>query len=109
MFTVRVTGTLVTDPCAFETVTVYWPASSGCTVDRTSEAEVAPAITAPPFDHWYAIGAVPVATTVNVADRFRSVVRLAGCVVMVGGTGGGIVTVRTAGVLVTKLTGLVTV
>src|SRR5260370_1018546 len=54
----------------------------------------------PFFCHWLLSGAVPVATTVNVAVCPAVTVWLAGCVVIVGATGAGF-TVSVAAALVT--------
>ena len=48
--------------------------------------EVAPLIAAPFFFHWYVIGAVPVAATLNVAVCPAAIFALAGCVEIVGAT-----------------------
>jgi hypothetical protein len=48
--------------------------------------EVAPPIAAPFMLHWYAIGAVPVAATLNVAVWPEVIFALAGCEVMAGAT-----------------------
>src|SRR5262245_65198810 len=50
--------------------------------------------------HWYAIGAVPAATTANVAICPSAIVTLRGWRVMVGATAAG-VTVRRAALLLT--------
>ena len=51
--------------------------------------EVAPLIAAPFFFHWYVIGAVPVAATLNVAVCPAVIFALAGCEEIVGATGSG--------------------
>jgi hypothetical protein len=61
--------------------------------------EVAPLIAVPFRFHWYVIGAVPLAATVNVAVFPEITVWLAGCVVMDGATVAA-VTVSTAALLV---------
>src|SRR5260370_2248711 len=55
---------------------------------------------APFFCHWYPSGAVPVATTVNVAVCPAVTAWFPGCVVIVGATGAGF-TVSVAALLVT--------
>src|SRR5260370_31910049 len=55
---------------------------------------------APFFCHWYPSGAVPLATTVNVAVCPAVTVWFPGCVVIVGATGAGF-TVSVAEALVT--------
>src|SRR5260370_603811 len=55
---------------------------------------------APFFCHWYPSGAVPVATTVNVAVCPAVTVWFAGCVVIAGATAAAL-TVSVAAVLVT--------
>src|SRR5438093_11491104 len=55
---------------------------------------------APFFCHWYASGAVPLATTVNVAFCPAVTVWFPGCVVIAAATGAGF-TVSVAEVLVT--------
>jgi hypothetical protein len=53
--------------------------------------EVAPLSIAPFFFHWYVIGEVPVAATLNVAALPATMLTLAGCVEIAGATtvGGG--------------------
>ena len=63
------------------------------------EEEVAPLIAVPFMLHWYVIGAVPLAATLNVAVFPAITVWLTGCVVMKGATVAA-VTVSTAALLV---------
>ena len=62
----------------------------------------------PFFCHWYASGAVPLATTVKVAVWPAVTVCAEGCVVIVGATGAEF-TVKVACALVTLLTLLLTI
>jgi len=60
------------------------------------------------FCHWYVSGAVPAATTENVAVCPTVTVWFAGCVVMLGPTGAA-VTVNVAGLLIALPAELVTI
>jgi len=67
-FTVRVAALLVALPAELVTTTRnVAPLSAVVVAGAVYEADVAPAILAPFFCHWYVSGAVPVATTVKVA------------------------------------------
>src|SRR5438874_5327864 len=100
-FTVSVAALLVTVPAVFVTTTRnVEPLSAVVVSGFVSIAEVAPGMLTPWFCPWSPSGAVPAATTANVAVCPAVTVWFAGCVVIVGATAAAF-TVSVAALLVT--------
>jgi hypothetical protein len=109
LVTVRTAALLAALPALLLTATVNFALLSVAVSAGVVYADdVAPLIAAPFLLHWYVMGDVPVAATVNEAALPAITVWLAGCDVMVGATT-GLVTVSMAALLVALPTELLTV
>jgi hypothetical protein len=89
LVTVRIAALLVAPPAVLVTRTLNCALLSAVvSAPVVKDDAVAPLSVAPFFIHWYCMGAVPVAATLNVAAWPATIFTLAGCDVMAGATAG---------------------